>query len=256
MADRNKTELTLRVTEAAALWLSGLGCKCVESEVPVAEKWVADLASIWSPTRTEAERHKLIQRAPSWRRNCDRDVFRAQCEERQAAFTALPGRMTVVVEVKTSVGDFRGDDKWLRPSPADIRILAMPSKMIPKQQWPKDWWVILHHDKGGHVAIAQRAPLASVDDSQRLRVAASIAERRHNRTAYAYWRDMRASHTNDENNRVNRIRIEKAIELVAKLVAGEIDTLEGQYVGQGQSVRVPFWLQPRLDAIMALRQQN
>lgn len=231
MADRNKTELTLRVTEAAALWLSGIGCKGCETEVLVARGWVADLAAFWSPTRTEARKQKLV----SW----------------ELPFEKLPGYISIACEVKTSIGDFRKDTKWDREPPADIRILFMPSRMVPKAEWPKGWWVVLHHDAGGHAAVAQRAPLQIVSDAQRLRMAFALAERRFNRTNYAMWRDLARSHRNRENEEINRQRMDSAVNSVLDYLEGKAE-IEGAWIpGQQGRFHVPFWLKERLETARA-----
>jgi len=56
VTDQNKTELTRKVTAGAATWLTNLGAKPVETEVHVRQGWIADLAAVWCPTRTEAQK--------------------------------------------------------------------------------------------------------------------------------------------------------------------------------------------------------
>lgn len=108
ICDRNKSELTHKLTAAAAFWLDEAGFKPVETEVPVCPGWVADLSGVIRPTKTEATRLKLIpprgpySRPNAWREWCD-------------AFAAIPSLLTAVVEVKTSRSDFIGDHKWGKP---------------------------------------------------------------------------------------------------------------------------------------------
>ena len=57
--DLNKTPLTHRITALAAAFLDAHGFKPVETEVPVASGWVADVASFVYPTMTEAKKLRL-----------------------------------------------------------------------------------------------------------------------------------------------------------------------------------------------------
>ncbi len=242
MADLNKTELTLRVTEAAALWLVGIGCKGCETEVMVSPGWLADLAAIWSPTRTEAQKQKIIPPQPSWRGRTP-----TQYKAWDQTYLDLPSHITIACEVKTSIADFRKDEKWDKESPADIRILFMPSRMVPKAEWPKVWWVVLHHDGGGHVAIAQRAPMTPVSDAQRMWIACALANRRFNRTNYSMWRDLARTHRNRQNDEVNRQRFDAAVSQVIDYLEGKSE-LEGAWVpGQSGRFHVPHWLKERLE---------
>lgn len=221
MADQNKTELTLRVTEAAAQWLAGKGFKPIESEVFLCEQWVADIAAMWRPSRTDAEKMKLIPRG------C------YHSPERQQAYANLPGIMTAACEVKTSKADFYGDDKWRRESPVDLRILAMPKGMIPKQDWPSGWWILLHSDSGSAVCAGQWGELTPTSDYQRMLTAFRIADRRHNRTAFSYWRDMAKSHRSQENEYTNLLRLDVAIKFVVDYAMGATNSVTETAVGSG-----------------------
>jgi hypothetical protein len=50
MKDLNKSKLTENVTEAVIVWLKEKGLKPVQTEVRIANGWVADIASILRPT--------------------------------------------------------------------------------------------------------------------------------------------------------------------------------------------------------------
>ncbi len=50
MKDLNKSKLTENVTEAVIVWLKEKGFKPVQTEVRIANGWVADIASILRPT--------------------------------------------------------------------------------------------------------------------------------------------------------------------------------------------------------------
>ena len=103
--DQNKTEVTKQITAATCFWLDERGCKPVETEVSVASGWVADIASVVCPSNTELQELRLIRRAPKWSKRVEREAWEAEV-------TAIACMMTVIVEVKTSRGDFVGDQKW------------------------------------------------------------------------------------------------------------------------------------------------
>lgn len=134
--DRNKSTLTHVATAAVAAWLDGIGCKPVETEVPVAEGWIADLATFWSPTMTEAKRSKLLKAMVAGEVN-DRAM-----QTLQHLFRDVGGRLTIAVEVKVSRGDFLADagrkyGTWgkterraTQQPPAHFCILACPAGVM------------------------------------------------------------------------------------------------------------------------------
>lgn len=145
--DRNKTALTHVATATTAAWLDGVGVRPVETEVPLGAGWVADLAGVWSPTLTEARKTRLL-----------REIF-PQDDPQEQAYDALfklgrryGGRLTVVVEVKTSRADFLADRgrkyatyggsgtfrATLSP-PAHLCILAAPLDVIRDDEHLVDW---------------------------------------------------------------------------------------------------------------------
>lgn len=231
--DLNKTEITLRVTEAASNWLLSIGAKAVETEVPVAKSWVADLAAFWTPTMTEAAKMKII---PLWatgnRRGCS-------WKESITAYKKLPSIITIVHEVKTSIGDFKRDKKFcdfgFQTHVADMRVISMTEDVYAYTRkdhllLPIGWWILIHRSDGVLQRVAQRFPVDSevirVDDSKRLQVVASIAERRHNRTANAYIKEVMKSYAKEERNRKVVSRVSKCMRAVQGIMRGEYDSVE------------------------------
>jgi len=149
MPDANKTDLTRQITAAAAIWLNERGFKPIETEVSVADKWVADLASIGYLTRTEAQRLKLIHRKPAWKQRQGRAR-----EEWEHEYLALPAPLTAVVEVKISLSDLGKDTKWIRAAPARLLYLAVPQTLIDRlvaEPNIDDRWGLLVLDAAGAV---------------------------------------------------------------------------------------------------------
>lgn len=101
--DRNKSAATHNATATAAMWLDGIGCKPVETEVAVGPGWVADLASFWSPTYTEAKLSKFLQAM------CHGRIIQDTHEEFSRLSRRLGGRFTILLEVKTTRADFLND---------------------------------------------------------------------------------------------------------------------------------------------------
>lgn len=181
MNDENKTPLTHRVTAVAAAYLDGGGFKPVETEVDVAPHWIADIASFVYPSMTEAKNLKLISRV----KHSDADQLYGELRYRYN----FP--LTAVVEVKTSVGDYKKDLSTKfdgRIFPAHLCYLAYPHGMIDKEAIPEGWIGLettgegdrvrkvhtgkawhLHHQKPGDVTD----------------LIARVAIRRDHRTRYA-----------------------------------------------------------------------
>lgn len=191
--DRNKTPLTHVATATAAAWLSGIGCKPVETEVGLGHGWIADLAGFWSPTMTEASRHKLLKAlVPEEVSGNTHDKF-VWCSRR------CGGRLTVVVEVKTSRGDYLADvgrkigTTTKRPSldpPAHLCVLACPPGVVTDQEHLAWGWAtlklsadcsrVVKFDGGWN--YNPQSP-GQIED-----LIAGVAERRHNVTQYAALR--------------------------------------------------------------------
>lgn len=192
-ADRNKTDLTHDLTEASARWLASIGAKCQETEVPAGPKWISDLAAFWSPTPTEATLEKLIPRAKRYPYGESAEVideWKQHHEHRRHAYSALPKFITIIVEVKSTRDDFHRDrrvvdGKFYRRM-ADIQAIASPKGLLKPSEIPAGWWYV-EHDMGGEVANVHRGSLVITTIEDRLELIASIAERRHNRTANAHW---------------------------------------------------------------------
>jgi len=131
MNDRNKTALTHRITAVAAAYLEGLGCKPVETEVPVGRGWIADVATYWYPTNTGARRFQLDKRLQ------ERLGITASDALRLIQYSFQP--LTLLVEVKVSRSDFLGDSKWTKPPPAHLCLLAYPFGLIQPAEIPTGW---------------------------------------------------------------------------------------------------------------------
>src|SRR5690242_1203826 len=92
--DRNKTELTHRVTAAASLYLSECGFKPVETEVPIEQGWIADIAGACQPTPTELTKMKLVPP----RARYGRVDYQQRNDERLRQIRAMPSVLTAMVE--------------------------------------------------------------------------------------------------------------------------------------------------------------
>ncbi len=131
--DRNKTAITHRVTATAAAYLDGLGCKPVETEVSIRPGWIADLASYWYPTHTEAKRlhlNSLARKIMGNEANTYNPIERAWGD----------GPFTMLVEVKTSKSDFARDaGKW-KQWPAHLCFIAYPTGLLTPDDIPPGWY--------------------------------------------------------------------------------------------------------------------
>jgi len=142
--DRNKTALTHRVTATASAYLYALGCKPVETEVFIRRKWVADVASYWYPTHTEFKKLRLERLA---RHIIAPDISRANWKDWWPRVYG-DGPFTVLVEVKTTRGDYTKDKrKWnTEAKPAHFCFLAYPKGMV--EEVPKGWYGLETNPKG------------------------------------------------------------------------------------------------------------
>jgi hypothetical protein len=203
MPDNNKSDLTRRVTEAAALWLSDRGFKPVESEVPVDDCWVADLASACSPTPTEAIKLKLVPETIAW----DAEGWKSFADRYLGFMTTLGRPVTAVIEVKVSRWDFSSDPKWNRTPPADLLYLAIPKGLLERKLWP-DGWGILEFPADRPTACKCRcsrpAPVRSIMVEQATSLIYEVAIRRDHFTRYERFREFnRQARESACRNRMN-----------------------------------------------------
>ncbi|WP_415907081.1 MmcB family DNA repair protein [Oleiharenicola sp. Vm1] len=199
MLDRNKTFLTASVTRLAVEWLDGNGFKPVETEVAVAERWIGDVVGVSTPTTTELVGLQLLRRAPrgpdfAQREKAGYDARVSAWQAKQAVWdaerAAMPRVLTIVIEVKTSVGDFRGDTKWNRPWPTNLCYVAMPEGLVAQELWPRGWGVILCSQDGTEIRRVIPGELRPVAAEQNMDVVLAVAVSRDNATRYGRIREL------------------------------------------------------------------
>lgn len=203
MTDDNKTALTHRATATAAAYLDALGCKPIETEVQVRAGWVADLASYWYPTLTEARRLRLTNRA--------REILgvSASVEDRELIPRVYgSGPLTVLVEVKSQRADFLADQRKWQPGdwPAHICCLAYPTGVVDDNELPAGWYG-LKLSKAGNKLLNMRRTFARPHPQHMglvLDFVAAVGIRRDHRTRYAAMRAWaKASRAVDRKRRIS-----------------------------------------------------
>ena len=252
MNDRNKTELTQNITRIAALWLDGHGFKPVETEVPIEEKWVADVAGICELTPTELIEMKILPRRPSlrWEQRDNEPAvtkYKKLWEIWQEQFQKIPPRMAALIEVKTSVSDFRNDDKWIRQWPVNLCYLAMPEGMIEKEKWPKGWGVILFDKAGTMVRKAYPSDVELITHERLSGIAFSVAIRRDHRTRRETMREFQKEIRIEAGERKTVERVSNAVSFVLKCCEG--GTLEDAKRWSGIRTTLPFHLVNRVNEL-------
>ncbi len=224
MPDANKTKATRELTKSVSSWLNEKGFKPIETEASVSRGWVADLASVICPTRTEAQNLKLINRKPKWGAGSSR-CRRAVAWEK--TYHALPDTITAIVEIKTTVADFRQDQrKFKRPPPAHLMYLAVPGGMLDASAIENNAWGLLYVSAEHCRCVHQPRLRTEISPEQVLRVVYEIGIRRDHFTRYARFREFDDQARQTDNDRINRTRVADAVRMVQSIVAGERTVLE------------------------------
>ncbi len=213
--DRNKTELTHIVTNAVYGWLDERGCKPIETEVPVQHGWVADIASMVSPTLTELVNLKLLKRRPKWNQPGYREWWDVAKQRQQSL-----GLLTVLVEVKTSRSDFSGDKKWTLPVPTHLAYLAVPQGLVIDEV-PKGWGLLEYSPAGKTVTCRVVPEVMNVTVEQQLAVVHGVAVRRDHHTRYERHRAFQKELTVTRNESISRTRVVSAMSAMKSIVRGE-----------------------------------
>lgn len=256
--DRNKTDLTHRVTSSVMRYLDEQGFKPVETEVPVADRWIADIAGVIVPTRTEAQQMKLVRRQPRYDYRKYKDAiylaaYKRESEAWESLYHVLPNPMTALVEVKTSRADFSKDKKWVRVAPVNLCYLAVPQNLIRPDEYPRGWSVLTVNEDGA-VRAVQRGKIFDVSVEQQMQTVLSIAVRRDHHTRYARLREDSKAQRLEQNERENLLRLNKAIRLIVWIRKGgldEDDTLE-RLLSMGGVKRLPEHTMKELRAMWAI----
>jgi len=217
--DDNKSALTHRVTAVAAAYLDRLGCKPIETEVPVRVGWVADVASYWYPTMSEAKRLDLDKRAAA--------LFGPDCDTPAWWVTSRAygdGPFTVLVEVKTTRQDFLQDKKWdSRDWPAHVCCLAYPTEVVRDGELPKGWYG-LEISKEGRCLRKVHRPFAEPHPQHQglvLDFVAAVGIRRDHRTRHAAMRDWAKAFRASDQERKVRYSASRLLRNLADWMHGE-----------------------------------
>jgi hypothetical protein len=210
-ADRNKTDLTRKLTDAAAAYLSARGFKPIETEVPIEQGWVADIAAPCDPTPTELIALGLLRRAPRWSQPEAHKQWKIECD-------AKLGIMTALVEVKTSRPDFCGDQKWKREQPTNLAYVAVPDEMIREDEYPVNWGVLVFD--GEQCRLSRVPNIVSVTAERQRDVIHAVAIRRDHHTRHARMREFRRQACIQQSESVSRTRVFNAVQAVMDIVKG------------------------------------
>ncbi len=256
--DCNKTALTHRVTAVAAAVLDGFGCKPVETEVDISPGWIADVASFWYPTRTEAKRFGM-QKLTLPARLVDTELDGDDLDMQLRCWGAGP--LTVAVEVKTTPADFRGDRKWLLPPPAHICILAFPSGVVSPDDLPKGWYG-LETTKNGHRVRKWHRNYADIHPQHPglvLDFVAQVGIRRDHRTRHRAIKDFAKARRVQDAEKRKRFVVARMLENLADWFQGtdsQPDRPLRDILPEMGIKTVPNYLDPAIDYLDSLRKRN
>lgn len=242
--DRNKSELTRKATAAAARYLDEHGCKPIETEVPVADGWIADLASVIEPTATELVSLKLMRRCPRYKPGT-RDEYKqwwAEAKEMQQL-------LTVLVEVKTSRSDFRGDRKWLEVLPVNLAYLAIPKSVkVKPEEWPQGWGVLMYDEAKDLVRCVRAPQVHLVSLKQQRDAILAVAVRREHHTRYERLREFQREQRIDQVEEKSVMRIVTVARLMHSIAKGEHGSVQGAL--EWHRVKgIPKYFMPELEAL-------
>ena len=231
--------MTHRITSGAQLYLKDRGFKPIETEVTVVQGWQSDLAAVVVPTDTELQYMKLIPKKPAYGFQCDylrdrygseywkSDEFKKLQEKKQEELNAwkkladaVPSPLTAIVEVKVTRGDFFRDDKWTRPSPVNLRYLAMPAAMIKRSEYPVGWFVLEFGADGKLLRVPQQGTIELPSIDRQMWTIHEIAVRRHHRTEHVWIKDVNKRLSAEQTVQKQNMRVSNVLSAVLDIVKG------------------------------------
>jgi len=213
--DRNKTVLTHKLTALAVGHLTVLGCKPIETEVPISG-FIVDVAGFTYPTMTEMKKGKLLKRAiieqPSLEHKSD--YLADEYISRKRLFP-----MTAVVEVKTTIADFKKDiERKFMNGIADLNYIIIPKSIQDKAKksyeeailktksyysWG-EWSFVIASNNGEKILESKIPKINTIPIDQTLAIVAQIAIRRCHRTENIFMRNMLKQYRADKTKQRSR----------------------------------------------------
>lgn len=192
--DKNKTILTHKITALASAYLDVIGCKPIETEVPIRNYGVIDIGSFVYPTMTELKKTKIFKVIFSESNISDYDM--------ETIYKERYGYLnTVGVEVKVSVADFQKDlDKKYGSAcsayqpPIHWGYLAIPKILEEKTNLVSYWGKIICSDDGERILKVHPPTVTPMHPGDIADFVASVAIRREHRTRYRAMRDWLKAH--------------------------------------------------------------
>lgn len=189
--DRNKTLLTHKITALASGYLSSIGCKPVETEVPFGG-FIIDIASFAYPTMTELKNSKIL-------RAIYPEIKGDHNAQHNRFFQQYGEPLTFAVEVKVSKADFKKDigrkysdgcSSETRSIGAHICYLAIPQSLEEEAKKIYRWGTIVCSEDGHHIVKATPpAWISAMHPKDIIDFIAQVAIRRDHRTRYRAMRD-------------------------------------------------------------------
>lgn len=208
--DRNKTDLTHKLTALASGYLAYIGCKPIETEVPVAPGWIADVAGFTYPTQTELKNAKLLKRlvvenpqlkgVPDYQLD---NIFKMR--------NYFP--LTALCEVKISIADFKKDlERKFQKGAANLNYLVIPQsiKEAVLDIEPHflflhlKWGMIVCSDSGEKITKVESPAVVPMTAADTIDFIASVAIKRDHRSRYSYMRAMMKSYRVEQRERKER----------------------------------------------------
>jgi hypothetical protein len=227
--DRNKTELTHKITDAAFQWLDNHGFKPVETEVGMPwstngenqKGWIADLSAVIDPTQTELINLRSCKRPPQYRYGHKNEGY----DERRAAWETEYKKvfrlMTCLVEVKASRSDFIGDRKWKLTPPTDLAWIALAPGIATVDECPAGWGILVMRGEQIQQVRVPTPRVATVEEQ--LLVIYQIAIRRDHRQRYAAEREWQKEDRIRRGVEESRDRLRDIIHAVKDIAAGKCE---------------------------------
>lgn len=219
--DKNKTCMTHRATAVAATYLDLRGFKPIETEVPVFDGWVADLASYVYPSPTELHKLKLVGKNETrYGTIIDSDAVKSI----ESLYGGGP--FTAIVEVKVTKADCKKDLDFKfagRLFPAHLCYLAYPKGLLEKP--PKGWIGLVLNDRCDRLVKVELSShfwqMHPQHPGTIIDVIAQIGIRRHHRTRNKELRDFVKAYNADETKRKRTYTMHSALKVIEEYLFGE-----------------------------------
>jgi len=202
------------------MWMYSAGFKPVQTEVPVADSWVADVSGYITPTFSELKRNLKILKPLG---------FKDTADGMTNFYNRYQFPLTGLVEVKTTMADFQKDvgRKYERygncqSSPCHLSWIALPKGVVEERELPSNWgWIFFGADGTKLLKVYPPKWVEAQHPGDTAKIIAAIGERVFNKYHYREFREWIKQYRAEKRQNNERYKTGSVLSILENRLAGK-----------------------------------